>query len=162
LAAAQQHFIRGHSVGWRIVKLAGPFPFPFVFRCEDGITRWLLPPGNASECASIGPRSRARSSLYSGVGKFYRPVGTYNPHHLFEQEAYVYRIEMQSAVRRAVEQLFKVNPLPRSPGHAATDTTPFPEDFVPMMDIPRPKRGRLGTRKKTLSCPKVSKGREAA
>jgi hypothetical protein len=81
---------------WRIVKQAGPFPFPFpfVFHCEDGVSRWLLPPGNAEGCESDGPTSKAISLLYSGVGTFFKPVVPYSPRRLFEQEEYVYRMEM--------------------------------------------------------------------
>lgn len=118
--AGRQFTMAEFREAWRIVKLAGPFPFPFVFRCEDGVTRWLLPPGNAQGCELAETRSRTLSLLYSGVGSFFKPVVSHNPHRLFEQEEYVYRLEMRSAVRRAVEQLFKVSALPRCPGHAET------------------------------------------
>jgi hypothetical protein len=123
--------MREFAWAWFAAKQGGPFPFAFRFPCEDGITRHLCPPGNAYQPDDSFTWYGIPFLLWCGGStRAYSQAGYRGPHRLYEQEEYVYRLEMRDRVKRALEQLFKVNPLPRNPGHAANEVMPFPEDFA--------------------------------
>lgn len=111
---------------------------------EEGITLWYIPAGNAAWSTS----DACHGSLYFGYNLTaitYWPKphiyalcdgqGDRNPipyharHHLWNQELYVYILERDTALKRAIQKLDELFPIPRLPGHPVDDIDPYPEDF---------------------------------
>jgi len=110
-------------------------PRPLEFKFGSGITRCT--PGNAEGCdygnhglfyeITVWPHGY-QYALFHGMGAP-RHIRSRRGCFLWLQEEYVYRLEMRSALLRAMEEMDKLFPIPRDPEHLDSDVNPYPEDF---------------------------------
>src|SRR5438445_11759875 len=88
------------DTAWSRLRALAPVKEPVCLHCSDGVRRWILPPGIASGCnLSEEIKVNARANYSRG------------PRYLWQQEEYIFRLEMSDAVRRAVAQLNELFPL---------------------------------------------------
>lgn len=115
----------------------------FAIPCE-GMTFWHVPAGNAEWCshepcrggvfygADLGITCWPKTHIYSlfdGIPHLVDTPPIWSRFRLWQQEAYVYRLETFTALKRAMIEMDKLFPLPRLPGHDVNDVDPYPEDF---------------------------------
>jgi hypothetical protein len=114
---------------------------PIAIAVDDGTMLWYCPPGNAEgserdPCRTLPfgitvtmwPRNHIYG-LYEGQEQGPMHTPRLSRHHLWPQELYVYLQERSTAITRAMEEMDKVFPKPRLPGHDVHDIEPYPEDF---------------------------------
>lgn len=117
---------------WEKLRTIKP-PYPVAFKFKSGKKITLCPPGNAEgidiQSEVVRPKI-LHFRLYQGVGAHHEEIRIKSGVMLWWQEAYVYRLEMNCAITRAIESLDRLfAPVPRKPGHPKNDNTPWPEDF---------------------------------
>lgn len=130
----------------KLEKEKGPLTERWWCETDEGILLEAWPLGFArgsfkfSDAFTVIPHHQY-SALFQGIGTPHHiKVPKMSPHHLWEQEAYVYYLEMRAAMRKATEDLEHAPILPRAGeydeekhrqiSHISTDPTPQPEDFA--------------------------------
>jgi hypothetical protein len=88
------------ETAWSRLRALAPVKEPVCLVCSDGVRRWILPPGIASGC-----------EFTEQIKTYPRANYSRGPRYLWQQEEYIFRLEMSDAVRRAVAQLNELFPL---------------------------------------------------
>ncbi len=125
------------------VKLTGPIQERWWAETDEGILLEAFPMGYAfgsydwRNLITVFPKM-GYSALFQGIGMPHRVrEAEMSGRRLWEQEEYVYRLEMRDAMRRAIERLETGAYFPRKNEYLAgrlqtsviSDPLPHPEDF---------------------------------